>query len=366
MIKKLLVTLLTIVVLVGGIAFVFVSMIGTLIAQGKNQSMPATPVTAMTLHTETWQPTLTSVGSLTAVQGVTVSAQLDGTITGIQFQPGTSVKAGDLLVQQDVGPEEAQLVAAKAALNLAQINLRRSRELLERNTISQSQLDTDQSTEQQDEAQVQNIEATIAKKTIRAPFAGKLGIRQVDLGQTLKAGDAIVSLQALNPIYADFFLPQQELSQVAVGLPVEVSCDAYPGQKFSGHITTINPDIDSATRNIHAQATLDNADDRLRPGLYVDMSVVLPEKDTVIAIPQTAVLYAPYGDSVFVVEQGKAVQKFVRLGTTKGDFVSVVKGLQVGDQVITSGAFKLQPDIPVVVSNALAPDAQIAPHPSDS
>ncbi|HEY3754670.1 MAG TPA: efflux RND transporter periplasmic adaptor subunit [Opitutaceae bacterium] len=366
MIKRLFVTLVTIVVLVGGIGFVFASMIHTLIADMSHQAMPPTPVTAMTLHSETWQPTLTSVGSLTAVQGVIVSAQLDGTVVGINFQPGTSVKAGDLLVQMDVGPEQAQLAAAKAALNLAQVNLRRSHQLLENNTISQSQLDTDQATEQQDVAQVANIQAVIDKKTIRAPFAGKLGIRQVDLGQTLKAGDPIVSLQALNPIYADFFLPQDQLSQVASGLPVDLTCDAFPGQKFEGKITTINPDIDAATRNIHVQATLENADGKLRPGLFVDLSVVLPEKDTVIAIPQTAVLYAPYGDSVFVIEGGKAVQKFVRLGTTKGDFVAVTKGLEEGDQVITSGAFKLQPGISVVVNNALAPDAQLAPKPNDT
>lgn len=366
MIKKFLVTLLTIVVLVGGVAFLYVSMIRTLIAESASQVMPPTAVTSMELEPESWQPTLASVGSLTAVQGVTVSAQLDGTVTGIAFQPGAKVRAGDLLVQMDIGPEKAQLAAAKAALHLAELNLRRSRELLARNTISQSQLDSDLATEEQDEAQVDNIQATIDKKTIRAPFAGRLGVRQIDLGQTLKAGDPIVSLQALDPIFLDFYLPQQDLRQVAPGLAVKVSCDAFPGETFDGKITTINPDIDANTRNVHLQATLPNPRDRLRPGMFVDVSVVLPRAETVLAIPQTAVLYAPYGDSVFVIEHGRAVQKFVRLGVTRGDFVAVVDGLKPGEQVITSGAFKLQAGMPVSVNNALAPHAELNPKPSDS
>lgn len=366
MLKKLFVTCVTIIVIVGGIAFVYIGMIRTLIAAGESQAVPPTAVTAMSLQQESWQPTLASVGSLTAVEGVTVAAQLDGTVTGLHFEPGAKVKAGDLLVQMDIGPELAQRAAAKAALHLAELNLKRSRELLQRNTISQSQLDTDLATEEQDEAQVENIQATIDKKTIRAPFAGQLGVRQVDLGQTLKAGDPIVSLQALDPLFVDFFLPQQQLRQISPGLPVKIACDAFPGETFDGKITTISPDIDATTRNVHVQATLLNHRDLLHPGMFVDVSVVLPRSETVLAIPQTAVLYAPYGNSVFVIEDGKAVQKFVRLGITRGDYVEVVSGLKAGEQVVTSGAFKLQPGAPVLVNNALAPDAELNPKPSDS
>ena len=226
--------------------------------------------------------------------------------TRIAFVPGSTVQAGDLLVQQDVSVEEAQLRAADAAAELARINLERSRELLASKTISQSQFDTDNADCKQAVAQTDNIRATIAKKTIRAPFTGRLGMRLINLGQTLKAGDAIVSLQALDPIFADFSLPQQELARLAPGQTVEVTSDAIPGRTVEGRITAINPDVDSATRNVRVEATLANADGRLRPGMFVDARVLLPAKEKVLVIPATSVLYAPYGNSVFVVEDHNA------------------------------------------------------------
>jgi len=376
MLKKLLITILGLVAIVGGIVFTFVSMIQTIKAAHAGMTMPATSVTTEVAKTAFWQPELVSIGSLSAVQGVTLSAQLDGTVTKIHFEAGAKVKAGDLLLEMDVGPEEAQLRAAEASLTLARLNLKRSQELLEKNTISQAQLDSDQANELQMEASADNIRATIAKKTVRAPFTGRLGVRLVNLGQTLKAGDQIVSLQALDPIFADFYLPQQQVGSLAAGLPINLTCDAFAGQTFTGKITAISPDIDASTRNVRVQATLANADEKLRPGMFVGVQVVLPSKDTVIPIPQTAVLYAPYGNSIFTMEDGKdektgaaikvAAQHFVRLGRKQGDYVAVVSGVKDGDVVITSGLFKLRPGVHVTVGKEAGPDAQLAPKPSDS
>ncbi len=292
------------------------------------------------------------------------------------FQAGASVKAGDLLVQMDVSSEKAQLQSAEAGVVLARLNLQRSKELLAKNTIAQSQLDSDDAAFKQSVSQRDNIQATIDKKTLRAPFAGRLGIRLVNVGQTLKAGDPIVSLQALDPIFADFYLPQQEISSLGNGLTVKVSCDAYPSQPFEGTLTAINPDVDAATRNIRVQATFANAKEQLRPGMYVDVKVVLPGAEDVVAIPATAVLYAPFGDSVFVVEDQKnaetgevqkiARQKFVRLGTKRGDFVAVTSGIEAGTVIVTSGVFKLRNGEAIDIDNTLVPDAKLHPTPDNS
>jgi len=333
-------------------------------------SMPPTAVTAAEVTEESWQPVLSAVGSLTAVQGVIVSAQLDGNVTKIAFEAGSTVRAGDLLVQQDVTSEVAQLHAAEASAELARINLKRSHELLASETISQSQYDTDDATYKQALAQAENIRAVIAKKTIRAPFTGQLGVRLVNLGQTLKAGDAIVSLQALDPIYADFYLPQQDLATIGKGLTVRISGDRKVGI-VEGKITAINPDVDSATRNVRVEATFANPGGRLHPGMYVDVDAVLPSVQKILAVPATSVLYAPYGDSVFVVDakaDGSKVvrQQFVRLGERRGDFVAVITGVKKGETIVTSGAFTLHNGVAVRIDNSLAPAAKIAPEPDDS
>jgi len=376
MIKKLLLTVFGLLLILGVIVGCYVGMIMHLVAATKNQVVPAEPVTTAAVKADTWQLTLGSTGTLTAVQGVTVSAQLDGTVAGIHFEAGSTVKAGDLLVQMDVGPEQAQLSAAAAALELARLNLKRSQELLENNTISQAQLDTDDANYKSMAAQVENIRATIAKKTLRAPFGGRLGVRLVNLGQTLKAGDAIVSLQALDPIYVDFYLPQQQLAQIVTGMPVRIVCDAFADRPATGQITTINPDIDANSRNVRVQATLANPDQKMRPGMFVSVDVILPAQKPVLIIPATSVLYAPFGDSVFVVEDSKDAatgevtkvvrQQIVRLGLARGDFVAVDSGLKEGDLVVTSGVFKLHAGSTVTLDNTLAPDAKIDPKPSDS
>lgn len=261
-------------------------------------------------------------------------------------------------------------------MELARLNLERANELLPDNVITRSSFDTVEAEYKQATAQTDAIRATIAKKTIRAPFAGRLGLRLVNLGQTLNGGDAIVSLQSMDPIFANFQLPQQELAHIRRGLPVKMTTDALLGEIIEGTISAINPQVDSTTRNIRVQATVANTREQLRPGMFVNAAVVLPETLAVLTIPTTSVLYAPYSDSVFVVEStadqagkpsGSALrQQFVRLGKKRGDFVVVESGLKEGETVVSTGAFKLRNGQAVVVDNALAPKFNLAPKPDDA
>jgi membrane fusion protein (multidrug efflux system) len=337
--------------------------------------MPAETVTADTARKETWPNTVTAVGSMVAVQGVTVAAELGGKIVKIAFESGDQISAGDVLVQVDTSTEEAQLRSAEAAERLARINLDRTRDLLARQSISRSEFDTADAQFRQATAQVDNVRAIIGKKTVRAPFTGRLGLRLVNLGQILKEGDPIVTLQTLDPIYVNFSLPQQRVSLLAPGTIVRVSTDAAPDQLFEGRINAVNPEIDPVTRNVRVQATISNTGEKLRPGMFARVEVMLPNEQEVLAIPATAVLYAPYGDTVFVIEEKKDTpsgsaqkvlrQQIVRLGRSRGDFISVLSGLKAGDSVVTSGVFKLRPKLPVAVDNTLAPKAQLAPQPDN-
>jgi membrane fusion protein (multidrug efflux system) len=374
--KRIIITLVGLAVVIGILGGIKGLQIDRMIAQGSQMVPPPEPVTTAVARTEAWESVLTSVGSLAAVQGVTVTAELAGKIVNIAFKPGTLARAGDLLVQQDTSSEEAQLRATEATVALAKLNLERLGKLLSERTISQSQFDNADAQFKQAVAQSDNIRATIAKKTIRASFAGRLGIRLVNVGQMLNPGDAIVSLQSLDPIFVDFLLPQQQLAQVQTGLPVRVVTDALLGEVVDGKITAINPQVDSATRNIRIQATIPNAEERLRPGMFVNVAVVLPAKTKVLCIPATAVLYAPYSDSVFVVEEktdeksgkaGKAVrQQFAQLGEKRGDFVVIVSGLKEGDTVVSTGVFKLRNGQSVIEDNTLSPEFKIAPRPDDN
>jgi membrane fusion protein (multidrug efflux system) len=310
------------------------------------------------------------------VQGVTVSAEVPGKVVKLSFDAGATVAAGDVLVQLDTSTEEAQLRSAEATAVLAQLNLTRAKELREKSTNSPADLDAASAQAKQAVAAVDSIRAVIAKKTIKAPFAGRLGIRLVNLGQNLKDGDAIASLQTLDPIFVNFSVPQQRLSVIAPGVPVRVKTDAAPGEKFEGVITAVSPDVDLATRNVRVQATIANKDGKVRSGMFASVEIVLPARDEVLSIPATAVLYAPYGDSVFVVEDHKNAksgqmekilrQQFIRIKSERGDFVAVETGLKAGELVVTSGVFKLRPGMSVVVDNTLAPDAKLAPKLKDS
>ena len=345
-------------------------------AAGASMVMPPEVVTAAPVKSAFWESTLTSTGSLVTVQGVTVSAEAPGKVVNIQFESGAAVKAGDLLVEQDISSEDAQLRAAEASATLTKANLERASDLLAKQAISKSDFDQVDAQHKQAVVQADNLRAVIAKKSIRAPFPGRLGIRLVNLGQILKEGDAIASLQTLDPIYVNFSLPQQQLAAVSVGAVVRLVSDAAPGEVFSGKVTAINPDVDQATRNVRIQATLANPGEKLRPGMFANVVVVLPAKEPVLAIPATSVLYAPYGDSVFVIDDGKDPrsgqpvkvlrQQFVRLGEARGDFVTVAEGVKEGEMVVTSGVFKLRPGVSVVIDNKLAPDSQLTPKPSDT
>jgi len=372
--KKIIIAIIGLVVLTGVLGGIKGLQISRMIAQ-KKQPLPETVTTAVA-HTENWESVLTSVASLVAVQGVMVSAEMTGKVVQIAFEPGTMVQAGNLLVQQDIAAETAQLRSAEATVALTKITLERARKLLAQKTSSQSEYDNADAQHKQAVAQADNMRALIAKKTIRAPFDGVLGIRLVNLGQILSAGEAIVSLQALDPIFVNFSLPQQQLARISTGLTVRVKTDALPDQVIEGTITAINPQVETATRNIMVQATVKNTRHRLRPGMFVSVTVVLPEQNTVLAIPATAVLNAPYSDSVFIVEDDRndknspparvVRQQFVRLGVRRGDFAAVIAGLKEGETVVSTGVFKLRNGQAVAVDNTLAPEFKIAPTPKDT
>jgi membrane fusion protein (multidrug efflux system) len=374
--KRIVFTIVGLFVLIGVLGGIKGLQILQMTANGKQFVSPPETVTTFEVHMESWESLLPSVGSLEAVQGVIVTAELTGKVVNIAFEPGAKVQAGDLLVQQDISSEAAQLRAAEAEVALAKITLERTRKLLTEKTVSQSQYDNADAQYKQAAAQVDNIRAAIAKKTIRAPFVGRLGIRLVNLGQILNEGEAIVSLQSLDPIFVNFSLPQQQLAQIQPGFTIRVTTDALPGKIIEGKITAINPAVDAATRNIQVQATVVNPQERLRPGMFVNVAVVLPAQDKVLAIPATAVLYAPYSDSVFVVEEkkseknsqpGKIVhQQFVRLGEKRGDFIAVASGLKENETIVSTGVFKLRNGQAVVVDNTLAPEFKLMPITNDN
>lgn len=369
--KRVILTVLGLAVLVALLAGIKAMQIGAMVSQGKKFVPPPETVTTAAVVSQSWETALTSTGSLTAVQGVTIAAEMAGKVVKVGIESGVPVKRGDLLVKQDTSSEEAQLPGAAAQATLARSELERAAKMLAAKIISQSDYDKAQATHAQAVSQVDNIRATIAKKNIRAPFSGRLGIRQVNLGQILREGDAVVTLQSLDPIYADFTLPQQQLATLHNGLPVRVTCDALPGATIEGRLTAINPLVDPDTRTIRLQATLSNRAEKLRPGMFVNVTVGLPVKQQVLAIPATAVLYAPYGDSVFVIENdkkgGKVLrQQFVRLGEKRGDFVAVASGMKAGDTIVSTGVFKLRNGQAVVVDNRIAPQFQQAPKPENN
>ena len=363
--------------LVAGFGFVKFSQIQGFITMAKSGAFepPPTAVTTDVAQRTEWQPTLESVGTVTAVNGVTVSTDLAGIVRQIAFESGSKVREGDLLVHLDTTQEEAQLHSAEAQRDFAAVSLKRDKDLVEKHAISQSDYDNADAVFRQNQASVDQFKALIARKTLRAPFDGVAGIRQVNLGQYLKEGDMVVTLQAFDPIYVNFSLPQQDLSKLIIGEPVQLRVDAFPDQIFNGTITAINSLVDQATRNVQVQATFENSDFRLRPGMFAKVSVVLSERQNVVAIPATAIHYAPYGDSIFVVSelkdpQGKEYkgvkEQFIKTGQSRGDMIAVVSGLKPGDEVVTSGVFRLKSGAHVKVNNQIKPGSDLAPNPADS
>lgn len=373
--KKILLTLLILVVLIGGLAAIKKSQFDAMGEAAKNFAPPPAIVTTAEVTQEIWQPALTAVGSLEAVQGVTLTAELAGRITNISFESGQEVNVGDVLIEQDTSTEQAQLKSAEAQARLARTTEKRTRTLLQKRMVSQAEYDTAAATQQGAEAEVDRLRAQIAKKKLRAPFTGTLGLRAVNLGQTLQGGEPIVSLQSLDPIYVNFRLPQQRLNQVDLGQTITITTDALPGESLKGTLTTITPEVDSATRNLRLQATLPNPDRRLRPGMFAQVRLPLPQNEPSLILPSTAILYAPYGDSVFRLKPGAETadgkpsqileQAFVRLGRTRGDFVEVLNGVNLGEQVVSTGVFKLRNGQNAVVDNRLNPAFQTDPTPED-
>jgi membrane fusion protein (multidrug efflux system) len=338
--------------------------------------MPPTTVSSVQVKEENWPPMFSSVGTISPVQGATVSAELAGTVAEIKFENGAVAKKGDVLVRLDASSEEAQLKSSEADLELARSDLARARDLAARNVVSKAELDAAESKFKQKEGVVNNMRSMISKKEVLAPFDGLLGIRQVNVGQMITAGQQVVSLQALDPLYVDFALPQQDLPKLSPGLQVHVHTDVVAGQEFSGKLTALNSSVDPVTRNVTLQATIENKDHALRPGMFAKIDVLLPDKQKTVVVPGTAVSYAPYGDSVFVIEKKKDEktgqesqvlrQQFVRVGEARGDFVSITKGLEDGQQIVSTGVFKLRNGMPVVINNDLAPKPQLNPKPADT
>jgi membrane fusion protein, multidrug efflux system len=362
-----------ILVVIGVLVGIKAGQIKTMIDTGKSFTIPPESVTSATAEVTEWEGTRSAVGTLVAYRAVTMSAEIGGAVRQIAFDSGQAVKKGALLVKLDTSTEEAQLASARAEAALAKTTLLRARTLRQSEANTQADLDAADAKVKQTDAAVQQLEATIAKKTIRAPFDGRLAIRQVELGQVVAPGTAIASLQSVTPIHADFWLPQQALADVKVGQKTRVHVDIYPKAQWDGRITTVNPEVDPATRNVRVRATFENPDGRLKPGMFASVEVLSNERHKVVVVPATAVIFAPYGDSVYVIEQksenGKTSQvvrqKFVRVGDRRGDFVSVSDGLSGGEQVVSSGAFKLRNGMAVVVNNTLAPPAKLAPNPQD-
>lgn len=369
MFKKILITFLGLGIVLALIFGVKALQIKTLMSGGDFQ-VPPVAVTSALVTEETWKQTLSAVGTISAVQGVVVSTEIAGTVVELHFESGQTVEKGQLLVELDTSTEAAQLAAAKADVRLAKVNLERARKLRESQTVAQAELDTAEANYLSSTARMENIESIIAKKRIVAPFAGRLGIREIDLGQFISNGQAIVSLQTLDPVFVDFAFPQKWISRIAVDMPVEVEVDAFPSRIFHGKVSAIDPQVSASTRTINLRATLGNGEGRLLPGMFAEVSVVLPEEATRQVVPATAILYNSYGDSVFVIKEndgGKTVeQQFVRLGESKGDFVAISGGPEVGSDVVSTGVFKLRHGVPVVINNKLATDPQLNPNPSDS
>jgi len=373
MIKPVVIMLLIVAVLMGAIAgwHLFV---GKMIRQGmaKGASAPAVVATVAAAKTS-WQAHTRAVGSLRAVRGADLGAQDSGVVDQISFESGNEVQKGAVLLRLRPNDDPAKLAQLEATATLAGQTLKRDREQLAAQAISQATVDTDVANLKTSQAQVAQQAALIEEKIVRAPFAGRLGIRQIDEGQYLSAGTSIVTLQALDPIFIDFYLPQQELANLKSGEAVTAKVDAYPGVSFPGVIASINSKVDSASRNVQVRGSFANADRRLVPGMYATVEIDNGAAQSLITLPQAAISYNPYGDVVYVVEkkpaeqQGEpqliAQQRFVKLGRTRGDQVAIESGLSVGDVVVTAGQMKLHNGSVVVVNNAVQPTDNPAPTP---
>jgi membrane fusion protein, multidrug efflux system len=363
------------VLFVAGLGFVKFRQIQTAIGQAASFQPPPEAVTTIIAMQEQWPATMSAIGTMAPVQGVTVSADLPGIVERIGFESGKSVREGEVLALLDTRQEQAQLAAVEAQRDLAHVNFERMQGLLNERVVSQAEFDRAVAEQRQTDARVGEIRATIARKTIRAPFSGILGIRRVNLGQYLSGGDPVVMVQSLDPIYVNFGVPQQAAGQVRLGRHVRLTTDDLAGVEFGGRVTAIDSTVDEATRNVQVQATLANPEGRLRPGMFVQTEILLGGSNEVVSLPASAISYAPYGDSVFVVTELKGQngqtykgvrQQFVKVGGARGDQIAVVSGIKPGDEVVTSGVFKLRNGAAVLVNNKVQPANKAKPRPENS
>jgi membrane fusion protein (multidrug efflux system) len=371
--------------LIAGLAGVKYKQIASLMAMGKQMQKAGPPpesVNSAVLQEQAWEGTMSAVGSIAPVKGVDISNDAPGVVWRIDFESGAVVRQGQVLVELDSRVERAQLASARARRELAEIQAKRSRALVQSNSIAQSQLDTDESGLKTVDADIGGLEAQIDRKVVRAPFAGRLGIRGINLGQYLNAGTPITVLEQTDSVFVDFTLPQQQLGALKVGTPVRATVEGAEATPYDGTIAAIDPAIDATTRSIKIRASVPNRGEKLRPGMFVNVAVVLPKMAPFVAIPATAIVHASYGDSVFVVENKKdddgkpvlgadgtpakvARQQFVRLGERRGDYVAIVDGAKSGQEVVTAGAFKLRNGAPVAVKNDVNLDAKLSPRPEN-
>lgn len=373
MIKKFLLTVGAFAVVVLSLGAVKTAQINKLMSTP--HTMPPTSVSTAEAKSVAWHASLRSIGTLAPVEGVTLSADADGVIVKIAAENGAAVQAGDLLVEFDTTTELPQLAAAEARAELARVNLERTKELWEQKAISKSEYDAASATFKQSGADVNALKALIAKKQVRAPFSGRIGLRHVNLGQFVARGAPLLPLQKLDPIYVNFTIPQRQLPLVSLKQKVSIQVDAFEQTPFEATVSAINSEVDSATRNISVQATIANPKEQLRAGMFARVEVQMPAAESLVVVPATAVSYASYGNSVFVVEQikdkdGKEFlgvrQQFVKLGPTRGDLIAITEGLKPGEVVATAGVFKLRNGVPVQVNNTVLPAASAAPKPANT
>ena len=375
MAKRMVLMLTVVVAVIAALAFVKFRQFQAMAAQFAAMQPPPEAVTTIVAERNEWPNTLAAIGTVAAVQGVTVSADLPGVVDRIAFDSGRTAREGDVLAELDTRQEQAQLTAAEAELELARLTFERMKGLIAHDAVSRAEFDAAAAAQKQAEAKIREIRATIARKTIRAPFSGMLGIRAVNLGQYLTSGSPIVPLQSLDPIYVNFGVPQQDAGQIRPGRSVRITAADLGGLEFAGRITAIDSVVDQATRNVTVQATLANPSGKLRPGMFVQAQVLLGAAQPVVALPASAISYAPYGDSVFIVtdlknQEGRTYrgvrQQVVKLGGSRGDQVAVLSGIEPGEEVVTSGVFKLRNGAAVQINNEVQPANSRAPKPEDS
>ena len=374
MIKRMILMVVVMTIFITGLGFVKFKQFQAMAGEFAAMQPPPDAVTTIIAAQEEWPATLNAIGTVAAVQGVTVTADLSGIVSRISFDSGKTVQKGDVLVQLDTRQEEAQRSGAESQLQLARLNFQRMQGLVEQDAVSRAEYDAAAAAFKQAEARLGEIRATIERKTIRAPFSGVLGIRQVNLGQYLTGGDPVVPLQALNPIYVNFGVPQQEATEMHIGRGVRITVGELGGGEFTGRISALDSVVDQTTRNVQVQATLPNAGGRLKPGMFVQTQVTLGADRHVVALPASAINYAPYGDSVFVVGDMKnpkgqtyrgVRQQVVKLGAARGDQIAVLSGINPGEEIVSSGVFKLRNGAPVQVNNTVQPGNSRTPKTED-